>query len=477
MATPEATPKVSLIVLNWNGADISSRCLEGIQATCNHSDGHEIILVDNGSTESGIAEVAATYPGVRLISHQTNLGFAGGMNLGVANARGDIVVIMNNDTAPHPGWLEPLVSALDNDPSCGMACPLIADEAGKVLHAGAYYDPRIDEYVHAYRGLPIEHGLIQSPRDCEVYIACVFAARKKDFDALGGFDDAYFQGYEDFDLCLKFRAAGLSIRYLPSSRITHFEGTSMTRLHRQQGKERFREVHKRNYQLFRSRWEMRFHEFRLPAPANAFSQLYDDERRSFSEFLPVGLGRTLDVGCSTGRLGMQLKEQRKADWVTGVDTDPLGIERAVTRLDEALLGDGEAIGSLLGNRPPFDSAILADVLEHLVNPWEFLYSLRTTLKPGGRVFASIPNIGYYKLAQRQLADTWKYEPQGLLDRTHIRFFGRSAIVRLFESAGFTIVRWGGEKKPTKWSRWFGKKYPRLEDWVTMQYFVEAEKRK
>jgi GT2 family glycosyltransferase/glycosyltransferase involved in cell wall biosynthesis len=116
------TPRVRVVVLNWNNAWYTRRCLRSLQATDYPPAAWELVLVDNGSLDGSAAELAAEFPDVRLVRNPTNLGFAEGCNRAMRDLAGvDMVALVNNDAVAPPGWLRPLVDALVSDPTAGAA--------------------------------------------------------------------------------------------------------------------------------------------------------------------------------------------------------------------------------------------------------------------------------------------------------------------------------------------------------------------
>jgi SAM-dependent methyltransferase len=93
----------------------------------------------------------------------------------------------------------------------------------------------------------------------------------------------------------------------------------------------------------------------------------------------------------------------------------------------------------------FDTILLADVLEHLFNPWEVLKAVRRLVKPGGRIVASIPNIFNLRVLNDLARGHWHYAPSGLLDITHLRFFTAETMHRMFEETGYRVMRMEGLK--------------------------------
>ncbi len=148
----------------------------------------------------------------------------------------------------------------------------------------------------------------------------------------------------------------------------------------------------------------------------------------------------LELGCAEGRLGEALKASGIARRVTGVEGFPAAAAAARGRLDDVFEAD------LDRGLPPlpaatFDLAICADVLEHLREPWTVLAAVVAALKPGGRVVVSLPNLKDFRvLARLALRDDFTYRAQGVMDRTHLRFFTATTAHRLLEGAGLVVER-------------------------------------
>lgn len=146
--------------------------------------------------------------------------------------------------------------------------------------------------------------------------------------------------------------------------------------------------------------------------------------------------RILDVGCGAGMLGGSLKQERGVE-VWGVEYVPEVAKVAAGRLDRVISG---GIEDALAQLPDgyFDTIICADVLEHLVDPWQVLNDLKAKLAPGGELVASIPNIRHWSVVSRLLEGRWEYADAGILDRTHLRFFTWHDCMLMFEKAGYSI---------------------------------------
>ena len=148
--------------------------------------------------------------------------------------------------------------------------------------------------------------------------------------------------------------------------------------------------------------------------------------------------RVLDVGCSTGYLAAELTA--RGCRVVGVEGDPEAAAQARERCELVVVGDVEdpAVRDELPH--DMDAVLLADVLEHLRDPWAVLAALREMLAPGGRAVVSLPNIGHWTARRALAGGRFPYADHGLFDRTHLRFFTRTSARELAQRGGFAVER-------------------------------------
>ena len=149
----------------------------------------------------------------------------------------------------------------------------------------------------------------------------------------------------------------------------------------------------------------------------------------------------LEVGCASGIQTRYLKE-RLGCRVTGIEIDPLAAEDARPYCENLIIGSIEELNlhQALGDRR-FDAITFADVLEHLYDPADTLKKIRPFLKEDGHLIASIPNIAHAAICWELAHGRFDYQKFGLLDNTHIRFFTKKNVARLFEETGYRIVSW------------------------------------
>ena len=158
--------------------------------------------------------------------------------------------------------------------------------------------------------------------------------------------------------------------------------------------------------------------------------------------IPLDARLVLDVGCATGALGLEYKRRNPRGRVIGVEFDAGAAELARSRLDAVF------VANLDQDPMPFaeqvmpgavDCLIYGDVLEHLADPWGVLRQHATLLSERGIVLICMPNQDHWSFAERLLRGTWDYEPMGLFDRTHIRWFSRASTGRLLRGAGLLPI--------------------------------------
>lgn len=201
-------------------------------------------------------------------------------------------------------------------------------------------------------------------------------------------------------------------------------------------------------------------------------------RPEMQAFVPAVAKRIIDIGCGVGFFAAEIKERNGAEaW--GVELDMAAAAEAATRLDRVMQGRVEDCIERLPD-DYFDVIVCNDVLEHLVDPSVVLVALKAKLSSGGMLLASLPNIRYFPALKTILLDgDFPYQDQGIFDRTHLRFFTRLSMRRLFEEAGYVVDRQEGINAISKRSgqrsfrRWNRVLLGRLEDCRYLQYAVCA----
>jgi GT2 family glycosyltransferase len=230
-------PRVSIIVPGHNAAADWADCLGSVQEQSFQD--VEVLWVDSASTDDSLDSIRRSHPGVRIVSLTANAGFRGGCRAGAAEATGDILVFLNQDTVAEPEWLARLVAGFDR-PDVGMAAPLITlhDRPDRVNVAGnSFFYWGL--YGSRGEGAPVE--TFARAEELGAVSGCCFAIRRPLWEELGGFsadydahDTGWHAGYEDLDLGWRARLAGWRIVLCPDSRVRHKyirKGWAGARLH------------------------------------------------------------------------------------------------------------------------------------------------------------------------------------------------------------------------------------------------------
>lgn len=243
----QTTPKVSLIMLTYNQLGDTQLCLQSIER---FTSDYELIIVDNASSDGTVEFLnayAATNPRVRVIANHENKGFAGGNNVGMAMARGEYMVLINNDTIVTDGWIEKMLAVFDRHPDVGLVGPRSNYVAGLQLVRDARYDS-IDS-MHEFSQAWTEQHEGQDRSATRVIGFCLVAKRDV-IDRIGGLDERFGRGnFEDDDFCLRARAAGFGARIADDVFIHHTGSQSWKGANID-----YRAALEENWEIFKTKW-------------------------------------------------------------------------------------------------------------------------------------------------------------------------------------------------------------------------------
>ncbi len=226
-----------------------------------------------------------------------------------------------------------------------------------------------------------------------------------------------------------------------------------------------------------------------PLNSECLAEYGDNPRTEIIDLINEELGQILEIGCSSGATGLAVKQKFPNVKYIGIDSNKEAAEIAQTRLDKVIVSDieKEPLDTFRLEKESFDLIICADILEHLYDPWKVLHDIRDYLSPDGKILASIPNVQYIKNIINFLHGNWKYEDNGLLDVTHIRFFTLNEIIKMFTGTGYKITHCSGATDPElnsdKWPNDFDfgkfvlKNVTREEafKFSVLQYLIVAQK--
>ncbi|MBX7152592.1 glycosyltransferase family 2 protein [bacterium] len=226
------TPLVSVVILNYNGMKFIDACFTSLRRTVYSN--VEWIMVDNASKDDSIAHVRKNYPEFKIIESGSNLGYTGGNNLGIRAAKGQYVVLLNNDIEVDANWLTHLVNTAEADSQIGALQPKLQSMINKGFfeYAGAS-GGFIDRWGYPFlRGrifdtMESDHG--QYDDACDIFWASGAALflRKSALDTIGLLDETFFMHFEEIDLCWRLHRSGFTIKVIPQAIVYHYVSASL----------------------------------------------------------------------------------------------------------------------------------------------------------------------------------------------------------------------------------------------------------
>jgi GT2 family glycosyltransferase len=208
--------KISIIIVTYNSIQDIDNCLGSILKQTIQP--FEIIVVDNKSTDKIVHHIQDKYPFVRLIINKTNQGYGGGNNLGVKNAKGEFIVILNPDTIVSETWLEELVRPLLTSEKIITTSKILTYDGKRINTCGNIIHFTGLGFTRGYGMIPSSFGDLEYVNEAS---GCSFAIRKEDYLYIGGFDEKIFMYMEDVDFSIRAYLKNFKILYVPKSIVKH----------------------------------------------------------------------------------------------------------------------------------------------------------------------------------------------------------------------------------------------------------------
>lgn len=242
-------PEVSIIIPIHNHVDVTLRCLLSIGLSKPHLC-YEIIIIDDNSTDQ-TSSLLPSLAGVRLIKNEQNIGFLKSCNIAAKYARGNYLVLLNNDTIVLPGWLEALRETFELFPNVGLVGAKLLNRDLTLQEAGGIIWEDGTGWNYGRGDNPF-HPKYNYAREVDYCSGACIMIPKDLWDELGGFDERFSPAYyEDTDLAFRVRNAGYKVIYQPNAQIIHLEGVSSgTNIN--SGIKRYQEI---NRQKFVEKWK------------------------------------------------------------------------------------------------------------------------------------------------------------------------------------------------------------------------------
>ncbi len=233
MAQPSrSAPRVSIVIVTWNALPLLQRCLPSVAAT-DYPD-LEIILADNASKDGTATWVAEQFPAIKIVRHPENWAFCRGNNEAIRHTTGEFILLLNNDVAVTPGWLTPLVEAMQAHPDVAAVQPKLLqyDDRRRFEYAGAS-GGFLDAFGYPFtRGrlfftMEEDAGQYDDARDVFWATGAALLLRRKTLDTVGLLDERFFMHMEEIDLCWRLWRSGWRVRVEPRSEVYHIGGASL----------------------------------------------------------------------------------------------------------------------------------------------------------------------------------------------------------------------------------------------------------
>ncbi|HSK21324.1 MAG TPA: glycosyltransferase family 2 protein [Longimicrobiales bacterium] len=219
--------RAAVVVVNYNTSDVLRACLATVPA------GTETIVVDNASTDGSAAMVRTEFPDVRLLANAANAGYGSAANQGIRACAAQYVLVLNSDTRLDDGALRTIEQYLDAHPEVALVGPRLRNGDGSLQPSCFPFPGTWAWLVENKPVAPLlgrlsaarERMLCFSPPETAAPVPWVLGAvmgiRREPFEAVGGFDEAFFMYYEEVDLCRRLRRAGYDIHYVPDAGVVH----------------------------------------------------------------------------------------------------------------------------------------------------------------------------------------------------------------------------------------------------------------
>ena len=228
-------PKLSIVIVSFNTRGDLERCVESL-ITNAPAIPHEIIVVDNASSDGSVEAIRRRCPVVRVVPQGRNAGFAVANNIGIRASSGTLVLLLNSDCVVPAGAIDRLVERLGAHPDAAVAGPRLIDGAGRTeLSFGRMISPWT-ELRQKVLGLAYDRGfapavrwidrLVASERYVDWVSGAALLVYRADAEAAGLLDERYFLYTEDVDFCAAMRARGRQVLFTPAATVTHLRGRS-----------------------------------------------------------------------------------------------------------------------------------------------------------------------------------------------------------------------------------------------------------
>lgn len=412
--------KTSIVILTYNKLEYTKLCIESIR-NFTDPESYEIIVVDNHSTD-GTVEWLKEQIDIMTIFNQENVGFPKGCNQGIEISTGENILLLNNDVVVTYHWLENLTTALYHSDDVGAV--------GPVTNSASYYSAIPVDYKSIDEMQKFAYRYNTSNQDqweerLKLIGFCLLI-KKSVVDQIGLLDERFTPGnFEDDDYSYRIKLAGFKLVICKDTFVHHYGSLSW-----KDKPESYRELLSVNEKKFENKWGFN----------PGYSSFIRDEIINLISEPVEKQMNVLEIGCACGGSLLKIKSIYKNAELYGIELNDHSAKIAKTFAE--VISDNIEKGDLSFPKHHFDYIILADVLEHLYDPWNVLKEMRNYLKDTGKILISIPNVMHFSLLRQVINGNWTYADSGILDRTHVRFFTLSELNKMLVDAGYKDMEYG-----------------------------------
>ncbi|RDY25649.1 glycosyltransferase [Romboutsia weinsteinii] len=418
--TSEEINFTSIIILTYNKLEYTKLCIESIRKFTPKNK-YEIIVVDNNSSDDTVSWLKEQED-IISICNDTNVGFPAGCNQGIKIAKGDSVLLLNNDVIVTPNWLNNLDKALYSKDDIGAVGAITNNCSNAQQIEVSYTD--ISQMIDFASKVNISNEQLWDYKI--TLVGFCYLIKKEVLDKVGFLDERFTPGnYEDNDLSFRIIVEGYKLLLCKDCFVHHFGSVSF-----KENMDSFINNMNTNFVKMNEKWGFNIRYSAYPR-LDIVEKIQEDKDKKMN---------VLDIGCGAGATLLEIKSRfRNAD-IYGIEVcePPTKIGKSFANV---ICGSVEEI-ELPYEEGFFDYIILADVLEHLKDPWEVLRNIKKYLKKTGHIIASIPNLMHVTELRNLINGSFTYSEAGILDRTHLRFFTLLEIQRLFLSTEYNIDELG-----------------------------------
>jgi GT2 family glycosyltransferase len=258
----QLTNSISIILVNYNGADVLIDCLNSLEKFI-PQDNCEIIVVDNNSQDNSVDILNDKFPHIKLIKLPKNVGFGSGNNAGAKVAKGEFIFLLNTDTILESNILPHLIELMSENPDVGIIGPklLFPDKSFQISFSpeisikGEFTARKLHKNAENKNKLHIIEEDFQDIKEVDIVVGAAFFIRADLFNLLGGFDEKFFMYFEESDLCQRVRNKGYKVLYTPHVSLIHIRGYSVNKISNKMAVE-YRRSQIYYYHKHRPMWEI-----------------------------------------------------------------------------------------------------------------------------------------------------------------------------------------------------------------------------